>query len=123
MQNSYLFDADLKDFHNDSDTGNIPIEAIYQAFKARMEKEKLTDDNNHLLEKLASYAHGTWSGWMKYMFSKTTINTDGTVTIPKWAVDRWTFQIELGYDQLPEEMKKSDRDEANEIIAILESEK
>jgi hypothetical protein len=40
MENENIFDVDLRDFHNESDTGNIPIEAIYQAFKSRMEFEQ-----------------------------------------------------------------------------------
>ena len=71
-------------------------------------------------ETLARYAHdGAWSGWMKYQFSKCTPNEDGTLTIPKWAVDRWTYQMNTPYDELPEEMKQSDREEADRIIEIL----
>jgi len=72
-------------------------------------------------ERLANYAHDAWAGWMKYMFSKMTINEDGTATMPKWAVDRWTFQINKAYAELPEDMKKSDRQEADRIIAIVEA--
>ena len=72
-------------------------------------------------EQLAHYAHEAWSGWMKYMFGKMTINEDGTGTIPKWAVDRWTFQMNRTYDELPEDMKRSDRQEADRMIAIIKA--
>jgi len=72
-------------------------------------------------EKLADYAHEAWSGWMKYMFEKMTINEDGTATMPKWAVDRWAFQMNKTYDELPEDMKKSDRQEADRMIAIVKA--
>ena len=72
-------------------------------------------------EKLAYYAHDAWSGWMRYMFEKMSINEDGTATMPKWAVDRWTFQMEKTYDELPDEMKESDRHEADRIIAIIKA--
>ena len=69
-------------------------------------------------EKLAAYAHNAWSGWMKYMFSKSTINADGTVTIPKSLVDRWMRQMTTCYNDLPESEKASDRKEADEMLAI-----
>lgn len=70
-------------------------------------------------ECLSEYAHEAWSGWMKYMFEKATMNTDGTVTIPKWAVDRWTRQMNLSYVDLPEEEKESDRAEADRMLSIF----
>lgn len=73
---------------------------------------------NNLKERLANYAHEAWSEWMRYMFSKTTFNKDGTATIPKELVERWTFQMDTKYSDLPENMKKSDREEANKIISI-----
>ncbi len=70
-------------------------------------------------EKLAECAHVAWSGWMIYLFSKCTMNADGTVTIPAWAVERWMRQMNTSYDELPEAEKASDRDEADKIVAIL----
>ena len=72
-------------------------------------------------EQLADYAHKAWSGWMKYMFGKMTINEDGTATMPKWAVDRWTFQMNKTYNELPDDMKESDRQEADRIISIIKA--
>lgn len=80
-----------------------------------------TTADKNLVEKLADYAHNAWSGWMKYLFEKSTLNKDGTVTIPKWAVERWTGQMNTPYTELPEEMKSSDRKEAGEMIDILNS--
>jgi len=74
-------------------------------------------------EKLSEYAHDAWSGWMKYLFSKSTQNEDGTVTIPKWAVERWTRQSETGYTDLPEDEKRSDREEADRMIDIMHKQK
>ena len=81
-------------------------------------KEFLEQDNT-TREKLADYAHEAWSGWMKYLFEKSTKNDDGTITIPKWAVDRWTMQVNTKYQDLPENMKKSDREEADKMISIF----
>jgi len=56
---------------------------------------------------------------MEYLFSKSAINSDGTATIPKWAVDRWTRQLETKYEDLIEDEKKSDREEATKYIEAL----
>ena len=70
-------------------------------------------------ELLADYAHRAWSGWMHYLFDKSTYNADGTVTIPADLVQRWTRQMTTQYINLPENEKESDRKEADEIIAIV----
>ena len=70
-------------------------------------------------ELLAAHAHSMWSGWMQYMFSKSTINKDGTMTIPIWAMSRWTRQADTNYADLPEKEKESDRKEADGILKIV----
>lgn len=77
------------------------------------------DQYNKLREELAEYAHDAWSGWMRYLFEKSTKNDDGTVTIPSWAVERWTRQMNTPYDELPEEEKESDRAEADRMLEIV----
>lgn len=88
--------------------------AILATYKAVVEKIE-----ESVLEELSAYAHGAWSGWMKYMFGKSTINEDGTMTIPKWAVERWTKQMNLSYIELLEEEKNSDREEAEKMLSII----
>lgn len=73
---------------------------------------------DNIREQLADYAHDAWSDWMKYMFSKMIINDDGTATMPKWAVDRWSYQMNTKYNELSDDMKESDRDEADKILTI-----
>ena len=70
-------------------------------------------------EILAAHAHDMWSGWIQYMFSKSTINRDGTMTIPKWAVVRWTRQADTNYQNLSETEKETDRKEARGILKII----
>lgn len=72
-----------------------------------------------LVEKLAEYAHTAWSGWMVYLFEKSTKNIDDSFTIPKWAVDRWTRQATTEYKDLPVDEKASDRLEARKMIKIM----
>lgn len=73
-------------------------------------------------EKLAELAHKQWSGWMKYLFSKSNVNVSGgCVLIPAWAAKRWTRQMNTPYSELPEEEKESDREEADKILAVINS--
>ena len=72
-----------------------------------------------LRERLAWLSHDQWSGWMEYMFSKSTYNDDGSITIPKDLVDRWTRQMNTDYLDLPEKEKDSDRIEADRMIAQM----
>ncbi|MBU2060093.1 MAG: hypothetical protein KKB38_20475 [Gammaproteobacteria bacterium] len=69
-------------------------------------------------ESLSEYAHEAWSGWMKYMFSKMTMNEDGTATMPAWAVERWKRQMNTKYCDILECEKESDRNEADRMLAI-----
>lgn len=71
------------------------------------------------LEHCAEIAHSQWTGWMEYLFSKCTLNDDGTASIPKWAVERWTRQINTPYSELSEQEKNSDREEAQKYIDAL----
>jgi len=34
-------------------------------------------EENDILEQYANQAHISWSGWMKYLFEKSTKNSDG----------------------------------------------
>lgn len=68
---------------------------------------------------LADYAHNAWSGWMRYMFSKSVTNADGSVTIPVELVERWERQMNTAYHLLSEQEQKSDLKEADEILAIV----
>ncbi len=73
-------------------------------------------------EELAELAHEQWSGWMKYLFSKCFApNSVGGVYIPKWAVDRWTRQMNTDYNDLSAEEKDSDRAEADKFLAVFKA--
>jgi len=76
--------------------------------------------DDFLREKLAEYAHEAWSGWMRYLFEKSSENKDGTICIPLWAVKRWKRQASTSYKDLPEDEKKLDKEEADKMIAIFE---
>ena len=85
---------------------------------AQAEKEKAT------LEAIAAECHNQWSGWMKYLFTRTTPMVDPTdfaQVIPAEWVGRWTRQMETAYADLSERDKGSDRIEARKIIAAMEA--
>lgn len=87
-------------------------------------------DITAIREKLASLAHDIWSEWMEYLFSQcetTSISSpkgwkDKFSVIPGNYVRRWKRQMETKYQDLPEEEKSSDRDQADKILGILRGE-
>lgn len=79
-------------------------------------------------EQLAAYAHEAWSGWMKYQFEHGGFSTieadDDGKTVTFWTMnpekyERWQRQMNTAYTDLPESEKVSDRDEADNILAIV----
>jgi len=74
-------------------------------------------------EKLATYAHEAWSGWMRHLFSKCAASEVlGALTIPAWAVERARRQMETPYELLTEDEKNSDRAEADRMLVIVGAE-
>lgn len=86
-----------------------------------MVKERTLNPPSIIEDKLAGYAHEAWSGWMKYIFSKSYKRANGDIVIPKWAVERWIRQSNTKYSELPEEEKKSDLDESDKILKIIKT--
>jgi len=77
-------------------------------------------NDNELREALAEYAHEAWSGWMRYMFSKSPANLDGSVFIPSELARRWKRQMKTPYSELPDTEKASDREQADRILTIID---
>jgi hypothetical protein len=78
-------------------------------------------DRAAIRDRLAALAHESWSGWMKYQFGKGRQNKNGTWTMPKWAVERWTRQMDTPYDALPGDERALDFTEADKVLALLET--
>ena len=76
-------------------------------------------NNEKLSENIASTMHSIWSHWMRYLFSVSIKNEDGTYTIPVGKVDRWQRQLETPYELLTDEEKQSDREQAIKIMNIF----
>jgi len=83
------------------------------------DKTYLVPTDNDLREALAAYAHEAWSGWMRYLFGKCFNNDAGELTIPAWAVARWTRQMNMAYWDLPLGEPDSDRAEADKMLEII----
>ena len=69
-----------------------------------------------IMETLASIQHDIWSHWMSYLFGESEMNDDGSVTIPKNLVDRWTKQANTNYNDLSELEQESDRNQVRKFI-------
>ena len=78
-----------------------------------------------LYDRFANYAHEAWSGWMTYVFEKSSVAYQGGkpdgVLIPQDLVERWKRQMATSYYDLPMEEQESDRDEADKIIACFDA--
>lgn len=72
-----------------------------------------------IFEDLSCLEHEQWSHWMRYMFSKSNMNKDGSITIPKDLVDRWTRQMNTNYYDLSEKEKDSDREQAKNVMEVI----
>jgi hypothetical protein len=57
---------------------------------------------------------------MQYLFSVCQQNDDGSVTIPAEKVVRWKLQMNADYYDLPEQMKESDRHQADKVLDVLQ---
>lgn len=71
-------------------------------------------------EKLVALCHEQWSGWMKYLFSKSCLDRQGNCLIPRKLYLRWKRQMNTEYNKLSEAEKNSDRTEADKFIKLFE---
>lgn len=86
-----------------------------------MSEEKNTEKGweEEFVEQGADIEHDRWARWQKHMFSKGTVNKDGSLTIPAGLVERWFRQIDTKYQDLSEEEKESDRKETRAYLPIV----
>lgn len=84
-------------------------------------KESKKEIMEELREKLASIEHERWAHWQKYMHSLCREGSvTGTLIIPAHLVDRWEKQINTPYAALSEKQKKSDRDQVDKYLPLIE---
>ena len=75
-----------------------------------------------LFEKLADIEHQRWADWQKYVHSKCIKNSDGTLIIPKWAVEQWEREINTPYSELIEDEKEKDREQVRRYWNLINDE-
>lgn len=80
----------------------------------RLEKAQRTA--SPLREELAAVQHDIWAHWMRWLFSVSAANDDGSVTIPADKVERWTRQMNTDYDDLSEKEQASDLEQADKVL-------
>ena len=56
---------------------------------------------------------------MKYLFSVSKKNEDGSITIPKDKVKRWERQLKTDYEDLSNKEKESDRKEVRKFMKVI----
>lgn len=76
-----------------------------------------------LRERFSDLQHDIWARWMRWMFEQGTHNPDGSWTMPAMKVERWTRQMNATYAELPDHERKSDRELADEMLAIVDEAK
>ena len=64
--------------------------------------------------------HEIWAHWLRYQLSCCVENADGSLTVPAEYVERWRRQMETVYSELAEPERKSDREQADKILQLLE---
>ena len=72
-----------------------------------------------MFEQLASIEHTRWANWQKHIHSICVKNKNGTLTIPKRAVDKWKQQIKTDYEDLSEKEKEDDRDQVRRYWDLI----
>lgn len=72
-----------------------------------------------LTEQLAAIEHERWSHWQKYLHGKCIANPDGTLTIPKDLVEKWSRQAAMPYADLGDAEKDSDREQVRRYLPVI----
>lgn len=84
-----------------------------------MVDDKLLNEREELIEKLAAIEHERWAHWQKYLHSLCQLNSDGSLTIPTSLVNKWNKQIETDYKDLSEKEKDSDREQVMKYLPLI----
>ena len=84
-----------------------------------MEPERVDAILQGLIEKLAAVEHERWSRWQRYVHSKCTRQSDGSLLLPAELVARWEKQIATKYAELDEMEKESDREQVRRYLPLI----
>jgi hypothetical protein len=84
-----------------------------------MKKEQIEQVLEGLIEELAAIEHERWSHWQRYMHSKGTRQSDGSLVIPVGLVERWERQMETPYAKLSPREKESDQEQVRKYLPTV----
>ncbi|MFE4693971.1 hypothetical protein ACFRH6_28490 [Streptomyces sp. NPDC056749] len=72
-----------------------------------------------VMEELAGIEHERWAHWQRYLHSRCSRQSDGSLTIPAELVLRWESQMDTPYDELSETEKESDREQVRRYLPVI----
>ena len=86
-----------------------------------MERSKVQNLLDGMLEQLAAAEHERWSHWQRYLHGKGVRQPDGSLLLPAELVERWQRQIETPYTELTDQEKESDREQVRAYLSLIVS--
>ena len=86
-----------------------------------MERQRVGDLLDGLIEQLAAVEHERWSHWQRYVHSKGVRQPDGSLLLPADLVARWEKQTDTKYADLDEQERESDREQVRKYLPIIAS--
>lgn len=84
-----------------------------------MDKHRVENALEAILELLAAIEHERWSHWQRYMHQNAEIQADGSMVVPADLVRRWEHQFLTGYSSLSEREKESDREQVRRYLPAI----
>lgn len=84
-----------------------------------MDKDKIVQTLDGMVEQLAAIEHERWSHWQRYMHDKGQRKSNGSLIIPPELVDQWERQMNTEYADLSEKEKKSDIDQVAKYLPVI----
>lgn len=84
-----------------------------------LKKSEISKLLDAILDDLAAVEHDRWAHWQDYMHSKGTLQTDGSLVLPRELVERWQSQMTTKFAQLSEAEKESDREQVRHYLPLI----
>ncbi|KXU96447.1 hypothetical protein CR51_22885 [Caballeronia megalochromosomata] len=84
-----------------------------------VQRERIEDALNAIVEDLARIEHERWSHWQMYMHEKGTRQPDGSLLLARDLVERWDRQIGTTYEKLSEKEKDGDREQVRKYLPLI----
>ena len=91
--------------------------ALYE--RAAIKREYVDRVLRALTEELAAIEHERWSHWQRYMHGKGEHQSDGSLVLPPELVARWERQMSVGYFELNDDEKQSDREQVSRYLEVI----